>query len=81
MLNRTAAAILCGVLYAGVANAQVATPNPTQTTVATGDQQPLFRVTVVGRTTSAINYRPRRGDTKVDFAGTSLMRRSSGRNI
>ena len=39
---------------------------------------PLFRVTVVGRTTSAINYRPRRGDTKVDFAGTTLMPAAKG---
>src|SRR5690348_10655956 len=39
----------------------------------TADQPPLFRVTVVGRTTAAINYRPRSGDTKVDFAGTALL--------
>jgi outer membrane protein OmpA-like peptidoglycan-associated protein len=78
MWNRTATAFLCGVLYAGVAHAQVATPNPTQTAVASGDQQPLFRVTVVGRTTSAINYRPRRGDTRVDFAGTTLMPAAKG---
>jgi outer membrane protein OmpA-like peptidoglycan-associated protein len=30
-------------------------------------------VTVVGRTTPAINYRPRRGDTRVDMAGTALL--------
>ena len=40
---------------------------------------PLFRVTVVGRTTQAINYRPRRGDTRVDFAGTALMPAATGR--
>ena len=33
---------------------------------------PIFRVTVVGHTTPAINYRPRKGDTKVDFTGTAL---------
>src|SRR5688572_31052037 len=79
MWNRTAAACLCGVLFSGVAFAQVSTPNPTQkTTAGAGEQVPIFRVTVVGRTTSAINYRPRRGDTKVDFAGTTLMPAATG---
>ena len=71
--------LACGVLLSGVAFAQVSTPNPTQgATAGAGEQVPLFRVTVVGRTTSAINYRPRRGDTKVDFAGTSLMPAANG---
>src|SRR5258708_27060950 len=39
---------------------------------------PLFRVTVVGRTTPAINYRPRSGATKIDFAGTPLMPNAKG---
>jgi outer membrane protein OmpA-like peptidoglycan-associated protein len=34
---------------------------------------PLFRVTVVGHTTAAINYRPRSGETKVDLLGTPLL--------
>jgi len=34
---------------------------------------PVFRVTVVDRTTPAINYRDRSGSTKVDFQGTPLM--------
>jgi hypothetical protein len=36
-------------------------------------EQPIFRVTVVGRTTAAINYRPEGGDTKVDLVGTPLL--------
>ena len=60
MWNRTAAACICGVLLSGVAFAQVSTPNPTQkSTAGAGEPVALFRVTVVGRTTSAINYRPR----------------------
>jgi outer membrane protein OmpA-like peptidoglycan-associated protein len=39
---------------------------------------PLFRVTVVGRTTAAINYRPRSGKTKVDLVGTPLLPTSNG---
>jgi outer membrane protein OmpA-like peptidoglycan-associated protein len=34
---------------------------------------PVFRVTVVGRTTAAINYRPRSGSTKVDLVATGLL--------
>src|ERR1700732_1415772 len=34
---------------------------------------PVFRVTVVARTTTAINYRHRSGSTKIDFRGTPLM--------
>jgi outer membrane protein OmpA-like peptidoglycan-associated protein len=39
---------------------------------------PIYRVTVVGRTTPAINYRHRSGSTKVDFRGTALMPRARG---
>jgi outer membrane protein OmpA-like peptidoglycan-associated protein len=47
-----------------------------------GDQQnaddqnakiPVYRVTVVERTTQAVDYRDRGGTTQVDFKGTSLM--------
>src|SRR5262245_3167742 len=39
---------------------------------------PVFRVTVVGRTVPAVNYRPRSGETRVDFAGTALMPNAKG---
>jgi outer membrane protein OmpA-like peptidoglycan-associated protein len=39
---------------------------------------PIFRVTVVGRTIPAINYRPRSGDTRINFAGTTLMPKAEG---
>ena len=56
-----------------------AVPNPTQQTVsAPQGETPVFRVTVVGRTVPAINYRPRSGDTRVDFAGTALMPTAKG---
>jgi len=58
-------------LLAGPAYAQgVVTPAQQPTT---SEQPPLYRLTVVGRTTQAINYRPRSGDTKVDLIGTPLM--------
>jgi outer membrane protein OmpA-like peptidoglycan-associated protein len=68
-----------GGLAAGAGYAQ--TPgNPTRTDAAPQQNQvPVFRVTVVGRTTPAINYRPRGGATKIDFAGTPLMPQAKGR--
>lgn len=39
---------------------------------------PIYRITVVGRTTKAINYRHRSGSTKIDFQGTSLLPEARG---
>jgi outer membrane protein OmpA-like peptidoglycan-associated protein len=57
------------VQFPTTATAQVAAPQ---------GQTPLFRVTVVGRTTAAVNYRPRSGDTRIDFAGTALLPMAKG---
>jgi outer membrane protein OmpA-like peptidoglycan-associated protein len=76
---KTAALLVLGGLVSGTAFAQ-ATPNPTQQIGAAAQQGavPVFRVTVVGHTTPAINYRPRKGDTKVDFTGTALSPLATG---
>ena len=52
----------------------------TQTTLAVEPmaQTPTFRVIVTSRTTQAVNYKHRSGATKVDFAGTDLMRSANG---
>jgi outer membrane protein OmpA-like peptidoglycan-associated protein len=42
------------------------------------DSSPLYRVTVIARTTKAINYRHLSGPTKIDFAGTVLMPLAKG---
>jgi outer membrane protein OmpA-like peptidoglycan-associated protein len=65
--------VVAGVL-SGSAIAQTL-PNPSQQSGAATPQgqTPIFRVTVVGHVTPAINYRPRKGDTEVDFTGTTLM--------
>ncbi|MEO8369762.1 MAG: OmpA family protein [Candidatus Solibacter sp.] len=39
---------------------------------------PIFRVTVVSRTTKAINYHHRNGSTRIDFRGTELMPSAKG---
>jgi outer membrane protein OmpA-like peptidoglycan-associated protein len=69
-MSKLIATVLLGLL-AVPAFAQ-APANPTQQGVAQ-NQTAIFHVTVVGRTTPAINYRPRNGTTKVDFAGTALL--------
>jgi hypothetical protein len=55
--------------------------NPTQnaTRPANADvPTPIFRVTVVSRTTPAINYHHRTGTTMVDMHGTDLMAEANG---
>ena len=61
------------------------TPNPTQqqpqhalTPAETGQPAPIFRVTVVSRTTRAVNYHHRTGTTPIDFRGTELMPAAKG---
>jgi outer membrane protein OmpA-like peptidoglycan-associated protein len=67
--------LLIGLL-AAPAFAQVATPPAQPSDLNT--PAPLFRVTVVGRTTAAINYRPRSGETRVDLVGTPLLPEARG---
>ena len=79
MYKRTTAALMMAAgLISTIAVAQPA-PNPTQQPTSAGQEQiPVFRVPVVGRTTPAINYRPRKGATKVDFVGTPLLPNAVG---
>jgi outer membrane protein OmpA-like peptidoglycan-associated protein len=65
----------------GVSFAQ--TPNPVQqqapaAPVETGGPTPVFHVTVVSRTTKAVNYHHRTGSTHIDFRGTELMPAARG---
>ena len=55
-------------------------PNPTLQPNSTqpSNPMPVYRVTVVARTTKAINYRHRSGSTKIDFRGTALMPEARG---
>ena len=81
-MNRTylAAGLALGSLVIP-AYAQSPASNPVQVTATTDTQPggvPLYRVTVVARTTPAINYRHRGGATTIDFEGTQLLPRSHG---
>jgi outer membrane protein OmpA-like peptidoglycan-associated protein len=70
-----------GVLWAQAPQA----PNPTQQStsgenaarIAAGSA-PIYRITVVARTTKAINYNHRSGSTMIDFRGTALMPQARG---
>jgi len=67
------------VLIAGVLSAQVRTaPPPPPTAPEATENQPIFRVTVVERTTNAVSYRHRSGWTKVDLHGTPLAPDATG---
>jgi outer membrane protein OmpA-like peptidoglycan-associated protein len=79
MFHRAAALLfLCAAGVAAPALSQTA-PNPTQLPAAVvQDEVPVFRMTVVGRTLPAINYRPRSGDTRINFAGTALLPNAKG---
>src|SRR5580700_6459603 len=43
-----------------------------------GSPAPIYRVTVVSRTLSAVNYQHRSGPTKIDFKGTILLPSAHG---
>lgn len=64
------------LLIAGGLSAQV--PNGAAAPPQTNDSQPIFRVTVVERTTNAVSYRHRSGWTKVDLRGTPLAPDATG---
>jgi outer membrane protein OmpA-like peptidoglycan-associated protein len=67
----------CGLLSAQAAQA----PNPTEhlnMTEKAMSRVPIYKVTVVARTTKAINYNHRSGSTNIDFRGTALMPDASG---
>src|SRR5713101_8900953 len=72
--------VIAFALWSVPASGQVQRTDPPQGQVQverTG-QVPIYRVTVVARTTKAINYRHRSGSTKVDFRGTALMPKARG---
>jgi outer membrane protein OmpA-like peptidoglycan-associated protein len=65
----------------GCLHAQIPNPTqqqPTQAPADKGGAVPIFHVTVVSRTTKAINYHHRNGSTHVDFRGTELMPTAKG---
>jgi outer membrane protein OmpA-like peptidoglycan-associated protein len=81
MKTISALLLACGVLSAQGSQA----PNPTQPSTSNENESrvavgsvPIYRVTVVARTTKAINYNHRGGSTMVEFRGTPLMPQARG---
>jgi outer membrane protein OmpA-like peptidoglycan-associated protein len=63
----------------GALSAQIPNPTSQQATAPPGQaNMPIFRVTVVSRTTKAVNYHHRTGSTQIDFRGTELMPAARG---
>lgn len=70
---------LPGLMMLALGSLLAQVPNPTQHQVAQPDQgMPIYRVTVVSRTTKAVNYHHRTGTTHIDFRGTELMPAARG---
>ena len=67
--------LVAGMLLSVSAFAQIS--SQTSTVERTGGA-PIFRVNVISRSVTAVNYRHRSGSTKVDFAGTDLMPSANG---
>jgi outer membrane protein OmpA-like peptidoglycan-associated protein len=71
MKLRSICALLCWVLTCAASAFS-------QVQVDTTGQSPVYRVTVVARSTKAINYQHRSGPTSVDFRGTALIPEAKG---
>src|SRR5579863_9922177 len=70
---------VCGLALAQLALAQAPqAPNQTQQPIENGATTPIYRITVVARTTKAINYNHRSGSTHIGFRGTALMPQARG---
>jgi len=70
---------VCGLMAAQSAQA----PNPAQQSSENAARMaagatPIYRVTVIARTTKAINYNHRSGPTNIDFRGTALLPEARG---
>ncbi len=70
------------IMVGGVLLAQSSqAPNPTQqenTARMAAGSTPIYRISVVSRSTKAINYNHRSGSTKIDFRGTALLPEARG---
>jgi len=72
---RFASVLLAVMGLSGISAAQMQSPThqPSEMQKKENQSSPLYRVTVVARTTKAINYRHLSGATRIDFRGTVLL--------
>jgi outer membrane protein OmpA-like peptidoglycan-associated protein len=71
-------ALISAVAISFAASASAQPQEQSRVVLDTSGKTPVYRVTVVERTTKAINYRHRSGSTEVDFRGTELMPEAKG---
>jgi outer membrane protein OmpA-like peptidoglycan-associated protein len=69
---------LIGAFLLGCGALSAQQPQSENTARMAAGANPIYRVTVTGRTAKAINYRHRSGATKIDFRGTELLTGSRG---
>jgi len=69
---KTASVVLAMTAIIGIATIPALGQAPATADSQKQESSPLYRVTVVARTTKAINYRHLSGPTKIDFRGTVL---------
>jgi outer membrane protein OmpA-like peptidoglycan-associated protein len=72
------ALIVVAILLPSALRAQATTQGQPGVKLDTSGKVPVYRVTVVSRTTKAINYRHRSGPTELDFRGTALLPQAKG---
>ncbi|HEY4684285.1 MAG TPA: OmpA family protein [Candidatus Acidoferrales bacterium] len=72
---KIASIVLAMIGLSGISPAQMQSPThqPSEMQKRENQSSPLYRVTVVARTTKAINYRHLSGATRIDFRGTVLL--------
>ena len=72
---KIASIVLAMIGLSGISPAQMQSPThqPSEMQKKENQSSPLYRVTVVARTTKAINYRHLSGATRIDFRGTVLL--------
>src|SRR5580704_15846070 len=75
----TAVLTMSGFAWAQAPQAPNPTQHLTQQRIDNGSRSaPVYRITVVARTTKAINYNHRSGSTMIGFQGTALMPAARG---
>jgi outer membrane protein OmpA-like peptidoglycan-associated protein len=80
-MKRSIAPFALMILFGASAAAQQQSGQPSHVQMDRSGTGPVFRVTVVSRTTKAVNYRHRSGSTKLDFRGTALLPEATGEAI
>ncbi len=78
-MRRTIVSLVSSGIVFGAALSEARLALGQQRPQAPPGQVAVIRIAVIDRTTQAINYRPRQGETEIDFAATALLPSAHGR--